>query len=213
MSIRSRLRRHYLNVFVIDDSRSFYNWHPDLSEANPAIPSRVDAAACVAQLPDTEPEPPRPRPRISMIPTLMAEYVQISIANRAWDDFKPDPADADGAQFIASEAYWATMEHCENLGYDMSDLSDEFHQAFREGIDFAISTILLDDENRTKVISHADSGSDTGLAVIVLRHDGDYYTLSYDSDGAELLTHGTTTIHAHLHPAHDAISRAIAEAF
>jgi len=41
--ILRRLRRLYLNVFVVDNSRSFYNWHPELSDA---------------QLPDTEPEPP-----------------------------------------------------------------------------------------------------------------------------------------------------------
>lgn len=193
MSIRSRLRR-----LAIDDSRSFYNWDP--------CESSTASSECAVQQPD--PEPPRTPVQLVHIPAFLAEYVNASIANKAWDDFKHDDP-----QFIAGEAYWALIEHHEHLGFDFSDTTAEFDQALRDGINLAIDIILKDDETRTKVISHADSGSDTGLAVIVLRHDGDYYILSYDNDGAELLTHGTTTIHAHLHPAHDAISRAIAEAF
>lgn len=206
-SIRRRFRRHYLNVFVVDDSRSFYNWHPELSEANPAIPSRVDAAACYAQLPDPEPRTPV---QLVHIPALTAEYVQVSIANKAWDDFKHEDPD-----FIVHEAYWALVEHAESLGFDFSDTTPQFEMAARDSIRLAIKIILLDDETRTKVISHADSGSDTGLGVVVVRHDGDYYTVSYTSDGAELWTHGTTSLFPSAFPeaTQHAIQSAIAEAF
>ncbi len=145
-------------------------------------------------------------PSIAQVPAILAEYVNISLANRSWTDFVHDDPD-----FIHHEVKWAMIEHAENLGFNMRDLPDPIDEALTRAAWEAIRLVQADDETRTKVMSHAEVGE---MCVIVVRHRGELYTVSACSTGEELITWGTIALIPQPDNAtHVAIQACIAETF